>query len=78
MCGSFLNGIYKMSAEKLERYGKLRFAALKMGAISGKTFCEVFENNQDFVEFTVKNMSEGKGIFKFWIEYVKLKRSKHA
>ena len=67
-----------MSAEKLERYGKLRFAALDMGALNGKTFSDVFENNKEFVKFTVNNMSEGTGIFKFWIEYVKLKKSKHA
>ena len=67
-----------MSAEKIERYGKLRFAALNMGALNGKTFNEVFETNKDFVKFTVNNMSEGKGIFKFWIDYVNLKKSKHA
>ena len=49
-----------------------------MGQISGKTFTEVFENNKEFVEFTRNNMSEGTGIFKFWIEYIKLKKSEHA
>ena len=67
-----------MSAEKLERYGKLRFAALDMGALSGKTFQEVFSTNKDFVEFTKNNMSNGTGIFKFWTEYIKLKKSEHA
>jgi hypothetical protein len=63
---------------KVERYGKLRFAAVDMGAISGKTFDEVFESNKEFVDFTVKSMSHGCGIFKFWIEYIKLKKSQHA
>ena len=67
-----------MSAEKLQRYGKLRFAALNMGALNGKTFNEGFETNKDFVKCTVNNMSEGKGIFKFWIDFIKLKKSKHA
>jgi hypothetical protein len=67
-----------MSADKVERYGKLRFAAVDMGAISGKTFDEVFESNKDFVDFTVKSMSHGCGVFKFWIEYIKLKKSQHA
>ena len=65
-----------MDGEK--RYAKFRFAELNMGAISGKTFEEVFETNKEFVEFTINNMSEGTGIFKFWIRYVKLKKSKHA
>ena len=63
---------------KVERYGKLRFAAVDMGALSGKTFDEVFESNKEFVDFTVKSMSHGCGIFKFWIEYIKLKKSQHA
>ena len=67
-----------MTKEKLERFGKLRFAAVNMGQISGKTFTEVFEKNKEFVEFTRNNMSEGTGIFKFWIEYIKLKKSEHA
>ena len=67
-----------MSAEKLERYGKLRFAALDMGQLSGKTFEEVFSTNKNFVEFTLNNMSQGTGIFKFWLEYINLKKSKHA
>jgi hypothetical protein len=67
-----------MSSDKLQRYGQLRFAKVDMGAISGKSFDEVFQNNKEFVEFTVNNMSQGTGIFKFWIEYIKLKKSKHA
>ena len=56
-----------MSAEKIQRYGKMRFAALDMGALSGKTFKEVFKTNKPFVEFTLNNMSKGTGIFKFWL-----------
>ena len=67
-----------MSADKIERYGKLKFAAVDMGKISGKTFNDVFENNKEFVDFTVNNMSKGTGIFKFWIEYIKLKKISHA
>ena len=67
-----------MTKEKLERFGKLRFATVDMGHISGKTFSEVFETNKEFVEFTRNNMSEGTGIFKFLIEYIKLKKSEHA
>ena len=67
-----------MSADKIERYGKLKFAAVNMGKISGLTFNEVFENNKEFVNFTVNNMSKGTGIFKFWIEYIKLKKTQHA
>ena len=67
-----------MSSDKIERYGKLKFASLNMGIISGKTFNEVFENNKEFVTFTVNNMSEGTGIFKFWIDFIKLKKISHA
>ena len=67
-----------MGADKIERYGKLRFAAVNMGAISGQTFEQVFEKNKEFVEFTRNNMSEGTGIFKFWIEYINLKKTQHA
>ena len=67
-----------MSADKIKRYGKLKFAAVDMGAISGKTFDEVFETNKEFVDFTVECMSHGCGIFKYWIEYIKDRKSKHA
>ena len=67
-----------MSANKIERYGKLKFAPINMGVISGRTFNEVFENNKEFVNFTVNNMSKGSGIFKFWIQYIKLKNIQHA
>ena len=47
----------------------------EMGNLSNKSFKEVFENNKDFVKFTRTSMSEGKGIFKQWIRYVKIKSS---
>ena len=67
-----------MTSETIQRYGKLKFASFGMGAVSGKTFQEVFEKNKEFVEFTVNNMTHGTGIFKFWIAFVKEQRSKHA
>jgi hypothetical protein len=45
----------------------------KMGNLSNLTFKQVFEQNPDFVDFTRKSMSDGKGIFKNWIKYVKIK-----
>ena len=66
-----------MSSDKLA-YGQLRFAKQNMGAVSGKTFDEVFATNKEFVDFTVHNMSQGTGIFKFWIAFVKAKQSQHA
>ena len=47
----------------------------EMGNLSNQSFKEVFENNKDFVKFTRNSMSEGKGIFKQWIRYVKIKSS---
>jgi hypothetical protein len=47
----------------------------KMGNLSNQSFKEVFENNKDFVKFTRSSMREGKGIFKQWIRYVKIKNS---
>ena len=58
--------------ERIEQLGKLKFVK-DMGVLSDKTFKEVFYNNQDFVDFTRTSMSQGKGIFKFWLEYVKLR-----
>ena len=49
----------------------------QMGELSENSFKDVFDSNQDFVDFTQASMTQGKGIFKFWLEYVKL-RTKHA
>jgi hypothetical protein len=46
-----------------------------MGDLSNKTFKEIFTDNKPFVEFTVKSMREGKGIFQQWIRYVKIKQN---
>ena len=58
--------------DRVEELSKLRFVK-KMGAVSDKSFKEVYNSNQPFVDFTRESMSQGKGIFKFWIEYVKLR-----
>ena len=55
-----------------ERLQNLKFKN-EMGNLSNLTFKQVFENNPDFVDFTKKSMSGGKGIFKLWIKYVKIK-----
>jgi hypothetical protein len=51
---------------------KLKFKD-QMGNLSNLTFKQVFKQNPDFVDFTQKSMSDGKGIFKLWIKYVKIK-----
>ena len=55
-----------------ERLQNLKFKN-EMGNLSNLTFKQVFETNPDFVDFTKKSMSGGKGIFKLWIKYVKIK-----
>jgi hypothetical protein len=47
----------------------------QMGNLSDQSFKDVYENNKDFVKFTRSSMSDGKGIFKQWIRYVKIKNS---
>ena len=58
--------------QRIEQLENLKFVK-QMGVLSEKSFKEVFNSNQDFVDFTRTSMSQGKGIFKFWIEYVKLR-----
>jgi hypothetical protein len=55
-----------------DRLQNLKFKN-EMGNLSNLTFKQVFENNPDFVDFTKKSMSDGKGIFNLWIKYVKIK-----
>ena len=62
--------------DRISQLEQLKFVK-QMGALSENSFKEVFESNQDFVDFTQASMTQGKGIFKFWLEYVKL-RTKHA
>jgi len=47
--------------------------AQRMGDLSGKTFRHVYDNNKDFVDFTQASMSCGTGVFKMWLDYVKLR-----
>jgi hypothetical protein len=46
----------------------------KMGDLSNKTFKQVYETNEDFVEFSKVSMSKGTGIFKYWLKYIGLKQ----
>ena len=65
-------------AERITQLEQLMFVK-QMGALSEKTFKEVFNTNQDFVDFTLTSMSQGKGIFVFWLEYVQLRsKPSHA
>ena len=50
----------------------------QMGELSENSFKDVFDSNQDFVDFTQASMTQGKGIFQFWLEYVKLRTSNNA
>jgi hypothetical protein len=52
-----------------ERYENLKFTD-DMGDLSNKTFKEVFESNQEFVDFSRQSMTKGTGIFKFWLKYL--------
>lgn len=42
--------------------------------IGCKTFEWVFENRKEFVEFTVNEMNEPKGLFLKWQKYCKARR----
>ena len=64
--------------ERIEQLEQLKFVK-QMGVLSEKTFKQVYDSNDDFVEFTRTSMSQGDGIFKFWLEYVKLRsKPNHA
>ena len=64
--------------QRIEQLEQLQFVD-QMGALSKKSFKQVYDTNQDFVDFTRVSMSQGNGIFKFWVEYVKLRsKAKHA
>ena len=58
--------------DEIARLQELKFVK-DMGALSLLTFGHVYSNNDEFVQFTRESMSEGKGIFKDWIRYVKLR-----
>ena len=63
-------------ADRVEQLSKLKFVK-QMGVLSEKTFKRVYDSNPEFVDFTRESMSQGKGIFKFWLEYVKLRSKAH-
>ena len=44
-----------------------------MGKLSLLSFQHVYDYNDEFVQFTRESMSVGKGIFKDWMRYVKLR-----
>ena len=58
--------------DELSRLQDLKFVK-NMGKLSMLSFLDVYNTNDDFVQFTREAMSEGKGIFGDWIRYVKLR-----
>ena len=58
------------------QYEHMKFGD-KMGLLTNKSFVDVYTQNKAFVEFSTTSMSEGKGIFKFWLQYLSSK-NKHA
>ena len=58
--------------DEILRLQELKFVK-NMGKLSLLTFCNVYNTNDEFVQFTRESMSVGKGIFKDWIRYVKLR-----
>ena len=58
--------------DELSRLQDLKFVK-NMGKLSLLSFLEVYNTNDEFVQFTRESMSEGKGIFEDWIRYVKLR-----
>lgn len=44
-----------------------------MGDLSGKTFEEVYVKNKVFRKFSLEKMESGTGIFKIWLEFIKLR-----
>ena len=58
--------------DELSKLQNLRFVK-NMGKLSLLSFLDVYNTNDEFVQFTREAMSEGKGIFGNWIRYVKLR-----
>ena len=58
--------------ERIIQLESLKFVK-QMGQLSELSFKQVYNTNQDFVEFTRKSMSQPKGVFKEWVEYVCLR-----
>ena len=62
-------------AERLHILAPNRFASTDMGDLSGKTFENVYVNNKTFRNFTLEKMETGTGIFKLWLEFIKLRHN---
>ena len=58
--------------DELSSLQKLRFVK-NMGKLSLLSFLDVYNTNDEFVQFTRESMSVGKGIFEQWMRYVKLR-----
>ena len=61
--------------ERLNKLAAQVFASEDMGDLSGKTFEQVYRDNKQFLNFSLEKMSSGTGIFKLWIEFIKLKQN---
>ena len=58
--------------ERIIQLESLKFVK-QMGQLSELSFKQVYNTNQEFVDFTRKSMSQPKGVFKDWVEYVCLR-----
>ena len=58
--------------DELSKLQELRFVE-HMGKLSLLSFLDVYNTNDEFVQFTKESMSVGKGIFVDWLRYVKLR-----
>ena len=61
-----------MDEHRVEELSKIMFVK-QMGVLSERTFQQVYEENPEFVDFTRESMSQGKGVFKLWMIYCKLR-----
>ena len=59
--------------DRLKILAKKRFSSKDMGDLSGKTFEEVYMKNKVFRKFSLEKMESGTGIFKIWLEFIKLR-----
>ena len=59
--------------DRLKILAKKRFASKDMGDLNGKTFEEVYVKNKVFRKFSLEKMKSGTGIFKIWLEFIKLR-----
>ena len=58
--------------DELSELQNLRFVK-NMGKLSLLSFLDVYDTNDEFVQFTREGMSEGKGVFGDWLRYVKFR-----